>query len=569
MPSYFGQYEIVAQTKNFLVSCVGDVEARQRAQYVAAICEYDLSRLNDLFSTNYEAGNTAEHGIWVNVLKDVQGTSSNGWNYGYETNQSSRIVLQRAFIPPPPTPPPADPPPVTPPNYVAAVAEFPRQVFVAELAEILMSFTGYGWNRRDSMGEGLSIVLATLLHPVGYYDTGQGPRINPWLNGGGPSNYPPRNAKFVNETEGTDTNIYSYGAAILFLNYLVYQLGHPLKDVIRAAGGTLAENYARVTGQPASNAFGALNSLLQKHIGINTISNNMRRDNIFPLFDPPQRSVQLTVAGPIDKGTSIDPAPVPFLVKPGIACREENFDFFRQRQQVEVPIFARARGTANASIRWSIEGVDVTVRNAWTNLSINNPVTIKNPDGKTQTIANFVNFNYMIADSWNGSVLYLRSIVTNGNCILNITAAAQEAALKDAEVSATDNASLDTISWLPGPAIKKAWKRCNPFYARVDTTLWGMTARLSDLKNRPDPPSERTIAHIVEAVHQLDAAVAQFAQGANLTTAQVWKQIAGPGGLRSADAPPPEVDLTRPPVAEPKHKHPRTRKKEPSKRRQK
>lgn len=144
IPSYFGNYEIVAQTKNFILTCDDDPEARLRAQNVAGVCEADLARLNDLFSTNFEAGNTSDHGIWVHALKDLPSSGANGWNYGYEKDQSSRIYLQRAFVPAPPPPPPPDPPAVTPPNLNNAVIEFPRFVFVAELAEILMDFTGYG-----------------------------------------------------------------------------------------------------------------------------------------------------------------------------------------------------------------------------------------------------------------------------------------------------------------------------------------------------------------------------------------------------------------------------------------
>ena len=48
-----------------------------------------------------------------------------------------------------------------------------------------MGFTGYGWDAGQSPGEGLSNLLGALLHPRGYYDTGQGPRINQWLNGNG------------------------------------------------------------------------------------------------------------------------------------------------------------------------------------------------------------------------------------------------------------------------------------------------------------------------------------------------------------------------------------------------
>jgi hypothetical protein len=124
MTEYFAGYEIVSWSNNFLVTCESDPEARARAQYVSATnCEYDLSRLNDLFSTNFAAGVTSDHGIWVIVLKDSPGASANGWNFGYETAESSRIVLQRAFIPPPPVPPPPDPPLVAPPSYAQRLTE--------------------------------------------------------------------------------------------------------------------------------------------------------------------------------------------------------------------------------------------------------------------------------------------------------------------------------------------------------------------------------------------------------------------------------------------------------------
>jgi len=544
MPAYFGQFEIVAQTPNFIVTCVDDAEARARAQNVAVTCEADLVRLNDLFSTNFEAGNTSPHGIWVNVLKDLPSSGSNGWNYGYETSRSSRIVLQRAFVPPLPSPPPADPPATPPPNFNAAVIEFPRFVFVAELAEILMDFSGNGWGRGDSMGEGLSIVLATLLHPVGYYDASGGPRINQWLNGGGgPPVNPPRAAMRITTTEDSDRNIFSYGCAILFLNYLVYQLGHSMKDVIRAAGPTLAECYARLTGQPAASATGAFDTLLQNHIG-KTTSNNLRRDNIFPLFDPKLRHVELNPGDLIDKGQFTDPVPVMFDVKPGIACPAGSFGFLRQHQQVEQLVYARVSGTANASFRWSIEGVDIPVRGTWTNFTVNNPVKVKNPDGKTQIIANALTFQYAIADAWNGSVLYLKTLSTDGNCSIDVSVAAREAALKDAEVSTSYQVSLITVVWLPGEEIKKARKRCNPFYGTVDTTLWGLSAKLSDAKNRPDPPSERALADIANAVHHVDAAVEQFAKAGHTTTEDVWHQIRT-GALKSMDAPAAPPDLTQ------------------------
>ena len=549
MPSYFAGYEIVTSTRNFLVTCEDDPDARVRAQQIGSSCEADLARLNDLFSTNFETGNTSPHTIWVVVLKHDPSSNANGWNYGYESDESSRIYIRRGFVPPPPPPPPIippDPPPLAGTNLNWAMVEFPRFVFVAELAEILMDFTGYGWNAGQSPGEGLSNLLGALLHPAGYYGTGQGPRINSWLNGGGgPPPNPPR-ADFVANTANTDQDIFSYGCAILFINYLVSQRGYSLKNVIRAGGSTLAETYARLTKEPASAAYGAMNALLQAHIGSST-SNNMRSDNIFPLRDPKHRSIQTTVAAPADKGDFTDATPVSFVITPGLFCLPEPYEFLRQHQLVEQPIFALGRGMANAAFRWFIEGVEVPVRGQWTNINISTPLIVRNPD-KTQTnVANNVTFAYGILDFWNGSALYLTTLDWNGNCDLKITLRAKEAAInKEEEVTAEESVSLITITFSAGEELKKARRRCNPFYARVNDTLWYLTQQLSDLRNRPDPPPDGGVLKIVETVQQLQKAVSLYAHGGHESETEVWRQLGTPGALRSADPVPPILELTQP-----------------------
>ncbi len=548
MPSYFSGYEIVASTKNFLVTCEDDSGARQRAQYIAATCEYDLSRLNDLFSTNFEAGNTSPHSIWVVVLKDNPASTFNGVNHGYETEESSQIWIARAFTPPPPPPPPPippDPAPLPGPNLNAAVIEFPRFVFVAELAEILMGFTGYGWNAGNSMGEGLSNLLGALLHPAGYYSTNQGPRINQWLNGGGTNPVNPPRADFVANTKGTDQDIFSYGCAILFINYLVYQLGHPLRDVIRASGSSLAENYARVTKQPQSGAYNAINALLQAHIGSST-TNNMRNDNIFPLLAPQFRSIQITQRDPIDQDFP-DATPTSWEVKQGLLCPKAPYDYFRHTHVIEQPVFAYARGMANAAFRWTIEGVELPFVSQGANVTVNSPLTIKNPDGTTTSVANQVTFQYVIVNAWNFSALYLKTVNSNGNGELKVTAAAREQAVPgEAEATADESVSLTTVTWTPSEETKKAHRRCNPFYARINDTFWYLTEKLSDLKNRPDPPSERAVREIVQAVEQVQKSVALFAKAGHQTEAEVWRQLGTAGGLRSQDPVPSQIKVATP-----------------------
>ncbi|MFK4719379.1 hypothetical protein ABIE89_000479 [Bradyrhizobium niftali] len=544
MPGFFSGYEIVAETKNFLVTCEDDPGARQRAQSIGATCEADLFRLNQLFSTNFAAGMSSPHSIWVVVLKDDPSATANGWNYGYEAEESSQIWIRRAFTAPPPPPPslfPPDPPPLSGPDLNAAVIEFPRFVFVAELAEILMGFTGYGWDAGASPGEGLSNLLGALLHPRGYYDAGQGPRINQWLNGG--SGNSPR-FDFVTTTKNTDQDIYSYGCAILFINYLVYQRGIPLEKVIRAGGSTLAETYSRVTGEPASAAYPAFNALLAAHIR-NSTTNSMRRDNIFPLLDAAHRSIQTTQGDPIDKGHFDEPNSTSFVVKPGLMCPPSAFDFFKHEQMVEQPIFAVARGMANARFNWSIDDVPAPVHGSWTQLTVNSPLTIKNPDGTVTTVANTTTLLYGILDVWNASVLYLKTLNRNGNTDLSVKVFAREAVELDGDVSAEESVSLTTVTWSAGEKLKDARKRCNPFYAEVNDSLWHLTEKLSDLKNRPDPPYERAVREIVHEVERLQKAVVRYSHAGGQTRSETWRQLGNRGELRSIDPVSSPLSLSR------------------------
>jgi len=117
-------------------------------------------------------------------------------------------------------------------------------------------------------------------------------------------------ADFVSKTLNTDQDIFSYGCAILFINYLVYQLGHPLEDVIRAGGSTLAETYSRLTGQPADAAYASFNELLQDHIR-NSTTNNMPRDNIFPLIQTTMQIIFTAYKKEIDLGEIVLSGSIP------------------------------------------------------------------------------------------------------------------------------------------------------------------------------------------------------------------------------------------------------------------
>ncbi len=86
----------------------------------------------------------------------------------------------------------------------------------AEIVEVFSAAQGGDWDCGASNGEGLSRVLATELYPAeldGYTTAAD------WLDGGRPDD--------VNQTNPTDQDAVSNGCAVLFLNYMRYQEGHP------------------------------------------------------------------------------------------------------------------------------------------------------------------------------------------------------------------------------------------------------------------------------------------------------------------------------------------------------
>jgi hypothetical protein len=557
MPNSFQGYEIVSSTNNFLVTCEDDFFARNQALAISYICESDLTRLEPLFSTEFQAAKTIDHGVWVNILKADPGRTWNGVNYGYETEQSSRIVVGRNFQPPEPAPPstPADPPLDAGPNLNRAVMEFPQRVFVAELVEIMMDFTGYGWNPRASNGEALSGIMGALLHPYGYYDTQQGPRVNQWLNGGRPD--------FIGTTEDTDGNFVSFGCGILFINYLVHQLGFELRDVVRAGGDTLAETYHRLTGKAASSAFSTFRALIDAHADP-AKPTFAALDNVFPLYDAPRRSVSISPGTPVQQSGQSDPVPQIFTIKPGFFCPEKPYAFTENRQIVEVPNYARARGLLNAGFAWQAEGVNLSTRGRWTDFTLNTPVTIRNPDKSITRVANSTKISYFIRDSWNASELFLKNKTMDGNVSITVGVFSAELTINnDPQINTKEPCGVDAVWWTAGPELAKDRKTCNPSYSEIDKSLWNLTATLAVVKNRPDPPPERSLKQVIDAVTVVLKAAGNYAKGAQLDTAEVIGQLAVPGTLRSQHEPladtslrsiqPPETTAytsKRPPVPE-------------------
>jgi hypothetical protein len=118
--------------------------------------------------------------------------------------------------------------------------DFIRSLLVAEADEVFMANFGHGWDCGASNGEGLSRVLANDIYqgvePADFISS------DVWLN------LSPR-PNFVDQTEPTDTDYNSIGCAVLFLNWLRFQLNHSWADIVAAGAPTLAATYRNLTGK--------------------------------------------------------------------------------------------------------------------------------------------------------------------------------------------------------------------------------------------------------------------------------------------------------------------------------
>jgi hypothetical protein len=112
-------------------------------------------------------------------------------------------------------------------------------LMMAEVVEVFEATQNKGWNCGYSNGEGLSRVLACELYPEA--QTPSLVSVPTWL-------YKPPLAgairdNWVDYTDYIDTNAYSVGCAVLFLNWLRWVRGYSWDVIVAAAGDTLASTY--------------------------------------------------------------------------------------------------------------------------------------------------------------------------------------------------------------------------------------------------------------------------------------------------------------------------------------
>ena len=253
-----------------------------RTNALIAACEADFALLQDWFGPT-----KFQFPIWVpvNVLvANLDGGAEWDTTTSYCTLKPNDTVHGRK---------PAD------------QVTFLRYLLVQEVAEMFMFAQGQGWfpplgdgHNEGSAGEGLSrflgmqFLLATgsPLSVAAGYDV-----ADLWLNSAlqpvvGVVNYGPRRNYVDLTLPGDATPAPATGCAVLFLYYLLEQLGFDIEDIVTAGAPTLSAVYRNLTADPDS-PFPAFRALLDRAFPPDTTAaiSGPNPDNPWPLpYQPPR-----------------------------------------------------------------------------------------------------------------------------------------------------------------------------------------------------------------------------------------------------------------------------------------
>jgi hypothetical protein len=497
-PDVFGLENVVGWAGPFIVTVAPDTpENRAAAEAIRATAEQDLATMEDWFSYRWS---DQPYGIWVSVNDDGRPSphADNVWYYG---SQSPRIGIHSATL-------------ANAGGNPAIRDELARMLFVAELSEVFMHAAPTNWNPGNSAGEALSHVAAAELHPTGYYRAGlpnTGPFATTWLQlpwrrrdaqPDGPAD--PR-WDFVTVSIGDDEDVVSYGCGILFLYYLHDQLRYSWQQIVSTNGDHLAETFAQITGRPQGSAFTEFADVLDAHLPPGT-SVTPDRESVFPLRAHP--TVLLTESYGTPKAKRRDDSIGFATLKPGPLCPEKGYDYHILDVTTPVSVVARAPGAFAPGFQWFVGGtrvsrgtqnVTVRVRVVDTRPGAGEPAEDDVPLRLTCTVTDFATTS--------------RLDVVNLDFPGNIEGFEVKAVLSEAGVSVIPGLVFGTASIAPrmrGYAMGLQWyqdvERCNP------DALWqvgvyrnALVAKLSDLKNRPDPPPEVIADLVAAAVRYHDA----------------------------------------------------------------
>jgi hypothetical protein len=351
----------LAQTNSFTITFDDAFPtAQRRAQAVAATCEHDLDILLGWFGVEGAFGPSDRITVAVGALSNPHALGDN-WGYQHDASLIELGAFAWAFD-------------------ESVLDGFAQAVFVAELAEVLMGARnnqlGHNtWNAGDSAGEALSTICEELLHRIPCYQVNQGfPRGQDWL---ATSNWP----DWISSTDGTDQHFVSFGCGILFISFLMGQLGLEIGQIIQAEGQTLEEKFHALTGR--SGGYSEMTGVLSDFFAHG--SRELVSDFPFPLLPAADRTLSL---GTIRRVTATTPAgsgqteiTLPFPCRGSLQAQ-----YSLTHASYEVSLTAIPRGFGHPSFAWSLpasSGPPLVIPEDGIDTTVELPVTLVDPVNPT------------------------------------------------------------------------------------------------------------------------------------------------------------------------------------------
>jgi hypothetical protein len=160
--------------------------------------------------------------------------------------------------------------------FTGTDADLVRSLVVAEADEVFMDNQGAGWNCGFNNGEALSRVLAAEIYPAELTPPGTGVTF-----ASGEAYLESNRDDFVDQNDETDQNFESIGCGTLFINWLRFQLGFSLGQIVQGGGATLADTYQNLTGR--TDGFQVFSDLLAANFPPGSGPYGLTNDNPFPL----------------------------------------------------------------------------------------------------------------------------------------------------------------------------------------------------------------------------------------------------------------------------------------------
>jgi hypothetical protein len=398
--------------------------------------------------------------------------------------------------------------------FGSAVAQTIRMHFVAEFSEVLMDYNNqHGpttWLAGSSHGEGLSQFCAYMMAPAGYNAFYAATFENTWLQ-------TPDRPNWVDTTEATDGDVYSYGCALLYLFYLRSQLGYSTESIIQNGADTLAGTYNKLTGR--NDAFDPFSRLLGRFYPHGERDAYLEVVDPFPLIEGPGRRVDID-------GTENDLGAHLFMhdghatTRPFFNCPEKNYKFDIYGQPYQLALSAKTHGFASAGFNWYLNGLVMTGTSGSVTVPIR--ITEKDPNaagGATTRDTQIVVSWQIVFKDMRTSTIVLTAWDPFGKYELDIEVHATETfnlAAASAVGSALRFIDSSTVQWSAEYYADKA--ACSKPFLDVASRYVRGHRYLNLVLTLPDPPEQydaalRTLRNLARELESLQHAPAEVQRG--------------------------------------------------------